>query len=119
MTTKTPDRSETRMARISSVATDLTHAANASAGAYVDGMLELARTLGGFGSEILSETNGHVRETVRARNLRSLAELQVAYTQRRIEMSATYAKEFADKARVRTEEVIAPLAAVLMDDKAA
>lgn len=78
--------------------------------AYVAGTLELVRTLGGFGQEIVTEAGEHARATVRAKGLREVAELQAAFAQRRIEMSATHTKEFVDLARARSEEVIAPLA---------
>ena len=81
--------------------------------AYVAGALELARTLGGFGREIATETGEHVRATFRAKNLREVAELQAAYAQRRIEMSATHTKEYADLARANAEAVIAPVAGLL------
>jgi hypothetical protein len=45
--------------------------------------------------------------------------LQTAWTQRRVETSAAHAKEFADLARLKSEEVIAPLAALLKKDQAA
>jgi poly(3-hydroxyalkanoate) synthetase len=41
------------------------------------------------------------------------------YVQHRIEMTATHAKEFADLARARSEDAIAPIAALLKQDKAA
>jgi phasin family protein len=85
--------------------------------AYVAGLLELGRAMGGFGREIAGETGEHVRATVRARNLRELAELQAAFAQRRVEMSATYAKELVDLARARSEEVIAPIAGLIGKDK--
>jgi hypothetical protein len=50
--------------------------------------------------------------------LRVVGELQAAFVQRRIEMSATHAKEFADLARTKSEEVIAPIAALFKQDNA-
>jgi hypothetical protein len=87
--------------------------------AYVAGVLELGRILGGFGREILTEAGEHVRATVRAKNLREVAELQAAFAQHRIEMSATHTKEFVDLARASAEEAIAPIAGLLRQDKAA
>jgi hypothetical protein len=81
--------------------------------AYVAGALEIGRLLGGFGREILTDAGEHVRATVRAKNLRELAELQAAYAQHRVELSATHAKELVDLARWRSEEVIAPFADLL------
>jgi hypothetical protein len=77
--------------------------------AYVTGVLEIARTLGGFGKEVLVEAGQHVRACVTAKNLRELTELQVAFVQHRIEMTATHAKEIVDLTRVKSEAVIAPL----------
>ena len=51
--------------------------------------------------------------------MRSVAELQATFAQRRIEMSATHTKEFADLARVKSEEVIAPIAMLLKQNKTA
>ena len=62
---------------------------------------------------MLSETGEHLRATVRAKNLRELAELQAAFAQHRIEMSATHAKELADLARAGSEQAIAPIAGLL------
>ena len=86
--------------------------------AHVAGCLDLGRTLGSFGREMLIETGEHLRATVRSRNLRELAELQAAFAQHRIEMSATYAKEFADVARAGSEQAIAPIAGLLKDTTA-
>jgi hypothetical protein len=85
--------------------------------AYVAGALEIGRTLGGFGREILTEAGEHLRASVRAKNLRELAELQAAFAQHRVELSATHAKELVDLARCRTEEVIAPIAGLLKNNK--
>jgi hypothetical protein len=86
--------------------------------AYVAGVLEIGRTFGGFGREIVTEAGEHVRATVRAKTLREVGELQLAWTQHRVEMAATHAKELADLARAKSEEAIAPVAALLRQDKA-
>jgi len=83
--------------------------------AYVAGWLDLGRALGGFGREMTGETVAHLRATVRAKDLRELAELQAAFAQHRLEMSATYAKELADLARTGSEQTIAPIAALLTE----
>ena len=101
------------------IATDVSGALAAGGRAYVGGMVELGGTLGGFGREILTETGQHVRATLQAKNLRTVGELQAAFAQHRIELSATHAKEFADLARAKSEEVIAPIAALLKQDAAA
>jgi hypothetical protein len=88
------------------------------AGAYVAGCLDLGRAVGSFGREILGDTGEHLRAAVRAKNLRELAELQAAFAQHRIEMSAAHAKEFADLARSRAEQAIAPIAHLLEDKTA-
>jgi hypothetical protein len=86
--------------------------------AYVAGVLEIGRALGGFGREIVTEAGAHVSATVRAKTLRQVGELQVAWAQHRVEMAATHAKELADLARAKSEEAIAPVAALLRQDKA-
>jgi hypothetical protein len=87
--------------------------------AYVAGTLEIGRMLGGFGREILTEAGEHLSASVRAKNLRELAELQAAFAQHRVELSATHAKELVDLARCRSEEVIAPIAGLLKNNKPA
>ena len=108
-----------RIGAAKEIATQVSGALATGGKAYVGGIIELGRTLGGFGREILTETGEHVRATVQAKSLRDVAELQAAWAQHRVEMSATHAKEFADLARAKTEEVIAPIAALLKQDKAA
>ena len=108
-----------RIAGARQVAGDVGGAFGAGGKAYVAGVLDLSRALWGFGREILAESGEHVRATVRAKDLHELAELQAAYAQRRIEMSATYTKEFADLARDRSEAVIAPVADLVAPHKAA
>ena len=85
--------------------------------AYVAGVFEIGRTLGGFGREILTEAGEHVRATLRAKSLRELGELQLAWTQHRVEMAATHARELADLARTKSEETLAPVAALVRQDK--
>jgi hypothetical protein len=101
------------------IATGASGALAAGGKAYVGGMMELGRTLGGFGREIFTEAGQHVRATFQAKNLREVGELQVAWAQQRIEMSATHVKEFADLACAKSGEVIAPIAALLKQDNAA
>ena len=122
-TTKTkPGADETAKAGVGGakeIATDVSSALAAGGRAYIGGMVELGRTLGGFGREVFTEAGQHVRATLQAKNLRTVGELQAAFAQHRIEMSATHAKEFADLARAKSEEVIAPIAALLKQDAAA
>jgi hypothetical protein len=125
ISTKTTDQPKAKAAirdRVNdarAVAGDVGGALNTGSRAYVAGVLELGRTLGGFGREVLTEAGEHVRATIRAKDLRELAELQAAFAQHRIELSATHAKEFVDLARVRSEEVIAPFADLLKREKTA
>ena len=100
-------------------ATTLSSALTAGSRAYVAGIFELGRMLGGFGREIADEAGQHVRATVESRALRDVAELQAAWLQHRIETSSAHVKEFADLAHSRTMEVIAPFAALLRRNKAA
>ena len=120
-TTKTkPAADETAKAGVGGakeIATDVSGALAAGGRAYVGGIVELGRTSAASG-EILTETGQHVRATLQAKNLRTV-ELQAAFAQHRIEMSATHAKEFADLARAKSEEVIAPIVALLKQDAAA
>jgi hypothetical protein len=108
-----------RVGTATQIASEMPGALAAGGKAYVGAMLELGSILGGFGREIFAEAGQHVRATVQAKNLREVGELQAAWAQHRIEMSATHAKEFADLARVKSEEVIAPIAALLKPGKAA
>lgn len=87
--------------------------------AYVNGITELGRALGGLGRELVGEFGQHARATVQANSMRDVAELQAAFAQHRVEMAATHAKEFVDLARVKSEEVIAPFAELIRRDKAA
>lgn len=94
-------------------ATGLTGALAESGKAYVAGLTELGKTLNLFGRETLNDANAHLRATMQAKSLREVAELQAAYMQQRVEVSATHVKEFVDQTRVKTEDVIAPLTALL------
>src|SRR5690349_4027392 len=82
-----------RIGGATKIATAVPGALAAGGKAYVSGMIELGRTLSGFGREILTEGSQHVLATVQAKNLREAGELQVAWAQNRIEMSATHSKE--------------------------
>jgi hypothetical protein len=95
------------------IATNVSGALHAGSCAYVNGILELSRTLGGFGREIAAEASRHVRATIEARSLREVAELQAAWVQHRIETSTAQTKEFADLAHTKTMDVITPFAALL------
>jgi hypothetical protein len=101
------------------IATGLSGAVTAGSRAYVNGVLELGRTLGGFGREIAAEAGRHVRATIEARSLREVAELQAAWVQHRVETSTAHAKEFADLAHAKSMDVISPFTALLKQDKAA
>ena len=108
-----------RIADARETAGDVGSALIAGGKAYAGGIMELGRALGGFGREIVTEAGDHVRATMKAKCLREVAELQAAYAQHRIEMSATHTKEFVDLARVKAEEAIAPIADLFKQDKAA
>jgi hypothetical protein len=101
------------------IATALFGAVAVGSRAYVNGVLDLGRTLGGFGREISAEAGRHVGATFEALSLRELAELQAAWVQHRIETSTAHVKEFADLAHDRTKDVVAPFAALLKQDTAA
>jgi hypothetical protein len=82
-------------------------------------MLELTKSLGGFGREIITDASRHVQATLRAKNLRAVGELQAGFAQHQIEMSTARVKEFADLACAKSEEVIAPIVTLLRPGKAA
>lgn len=111
--TRTANTVTERLTGARDVAANLGGALTESGKAYVSGVLALGKTLGGFGRETLNEAGEHVRATVQAKSLREAAALQAAYAQHRIEISATHAKELVDEARVKSEEVVAPLAGLL------
>jgi hypothetical protein len=101
------------------IASGVSAAVTAGGRAYVNGILELSRALGGFGRELTVEAGRHVRSTFEARNLRELAELQAAWAQHRMETSTAQTKEFIDLAHAKTMGVITPFAALLKQNKAA
>lgn len=101
------------------VAGNVGGALTAGGKAYYAGLYELGRTLGGFGREFLTEAGEHARATMKAKCLGEVSRLQAAYAQHRIEMAATHTKEFVDLARVKSEEVIAPIAGLLKQDNKA
>ena len=109
----------TRLDGAKEIATELSGALTAGSRAYVNGVFELSRTLGGLGREIAAEAGQHLRATVEARNLREVAELQAGWVQHRVETSTAHVKEFADLAHTKTMDVVAPFAALLKQDKAA
>lgn len=102
-----------RLGGAKEIATKLSGALTAGSRAYVIGILELGRTLGGFGREIATESGRHARAIIEARSPREVAELQAAWVQHRVETSTAHAKEFADLAYAKTMDVIAPFAALL------
>ena len=124
-TTKTKTAGEatgTTAARLGAareIATRVTGALTAGTNAYLGGLVEIGKTLGGFAREIVTETGDHLRATVQAKSLRDLGELQAAFVQHRVEVAATHAKEVTELARAKSEEVIAPIAALLKQDQAA
>jgi Phasin protein len=101
------------------ITTELLGALASGSHAYMNGLLALGRTVGGFGREIADEAGRHVDATVKARSLREGGELQAAWVQHRLETSTAHAKEFADLAHAKTRDVIAPFAALLKRDGAA
>ena len=115
----TPEIGLARLGDVKKTATELSGALAKGGKAYVGGVLELGGTLGGFGREILRDAGQHFRSIFQAKNFREVAELQTAWAQHWLEFSATHAKEFADLARAKCEEVIEPLAGLLKQDKAA
>lgn len=87
--------------------------------AYYAGVTTLGRTLFGFGQEFYGEVTDHARKTMSAKSLREVAELQAAYVQNRIEVSAAHSKEFIDVARVETEKTMKPVIELLDGKRAA
>lgn len=109
-------RLNTRVWSAKELAEDVSVALTAGSKAYFSGIVELGRTLGGFGGEVIADVSQHVRAILRAKNLRAVGELQAAFAQRQIEVSANHVKEFADLARTKSEEAIAPIATLLKHD---
>jgi hypothetical protein len=109
----------TRLTGAKEIASGVPAAVTAGGRAYVTGILELSRALGGFGRELTLEAGRHVRSTFEARNLRELGELQAAWAQNRFETSTAQTKEFVDLAHAKTMGVITPFAALLKQNKAA
>lgn len=97
----------------------LSKAAIGSGRAYVAGVVALGRALGGIGRETVTEFGQHAKATFAARSLRDLAELQAGWAQNRIETATAQAKDLADLAREKTEDTIAPFAALLKKDRSA
>lgn len=95
------------------IAGNLGSALTDSGKAYYAGVMALGRTLGEFGRETLNEASEHLRQTMSAKNVREVAEMQAAYAQRRVDMSATHAKEFIDQAHDKSLDVIAPISSLL------
>jgi hypothetical protein len=95
------------------IAISLTGALTAGSRAYVNGVIELGRTLGGFGREVAAEAGRHVRTTIEAKSLCEVVELQAAWVQHWAETSTAQTKELADLAHAKTMDVIAPFAALL------
>jgi hypothetical protein len=108
-----------RLGGAKEIATALSGALTVGGRAYVSGVLELGRTLGGFGHEIATEAGRHVSTTIEARSVREIVELQAAWVQHRVETSTAHAKEFVDLAHAKTMDVVAPFTALLKQDKAA
>lgn len=111
--TVTPTELGTYLGNARGVATRVTGALSAGTNAYLGGLVEIGKTLGGFAREIVTETGDHLRASVQAKNLRDVGELQAAFVQHRVEVAATHVKEVAELARAKSEEVIAPIAALL------
>jgi hypothetical protein len=66
---------DARLGGAKEIASELSGALTAGSRAYVNGVLELGRTLGGLGREIAAEAGRHVRASIEARILRGVAEL--------------------------------------------
>lgn len=117
--TAAPTELGTYLGNARGVAARMTGALTAGTNAYLGGLVEIGKTLGGFAREIVTETGQHVRATVRAKNLREMGELQAGFVQHRVEVAATHVKEVAELACAKSKEVIAPIAALLKQDQTA
>ncbi|MEM9717493.1 MAG: phasin family protein [Pseudomonadota bacterium] len=87
--------------------------------AYYTGVTTLGKTLFGFAQEFYGEAAEHATKTMKAKNLTSVAELQAAFIQSRIENSATHGKIFIDVARQQTEATMKPVIDLLDGKRAA
>lgn len=118
MKTEGPHAPATGLGKRLEITTNLLGALAAGSGAYLSGVLALGGTVGGFGREIVAEAGRHVDATIKATNLREVAELQAAWVQHRLETATAHAKEVADLANAKTMDVIAPFAQLLKQDNA-
>ena len=87
--------------------------------AYYTGVTTLGKTLFGFAQDIYVETAEHATKTMKAKDMTSVAELQAAFIQSRIENAATHSKIFVDVARQQTEATMKPIVEALDTKKAA
>lgn len=87
--------------------------------AYFAGVGEIGRTLLGFGREVYTDTVEHVQASFKAKDLRSVAELQAAFIQNRVEQSAAHANELVEVARDQVEASIKPFIDLLDEKQAA
>lgn len=100
------------------VTSDFTTALAASRRAYMDGLNELSRLFFTFGKEIVDDGVNHMKATLRAKNLRDVAELQVAYAQHRVESAASHMQQIVELTRVKTEDTLKPIAGLVKREAA-
>lgn len=105
--------------KLRGLVSEVVSAVTESSKAYAGGLLEIGKTVGGFGREIVADAGRHGRASFQARNLRELGELQIAFAQQRGEVATAHAKELIDLTHAHTQRVYSPLIAVLQPSKAA
>jgi len=87
--------------------------------AYYNGVSILGKTLFGFAQDVYAETAEHATKTMKAKDMTSVAELQAAFIQSRIENAAKHSKVFIDVAHQQTKATWKPVIDALDTKKAA
>ncbi len=76
---------------------------------YVEGVIEVDKALLGYAKEAVVGFYDHGRQSVQAKDLNGLIDLQAAYAHNRIEATAANAREVVDLTRTKAMEAYAPV----------
>ncbi|MEO1563923.1 MAG: phasin family protein [Pseudomonadota bacterium] len=87
--------------------------------AYYNGVTTVSKTLFGFAQDVYAETAEHATKVMKAKDMTSVAELQAAFIQNRIENAAKRGKIFVDVAHEQTRATWKPVVDALATKKAA
>jgi hypothetical protein len=112
-------KSESKVATATSAVANTSSAVREAATAYASGVSAISKAVFGIGREVVGETVEHGKASMSANCVRSLAEMQAGYVQRRIESSTVHVKTVADVATESFKDVYAPLIGLLKNRKAA